>query len=211
MLGDKGPCTQPLVPRLSCTTNGQRGPLATPTYRNLRPRKNVFIWSLSRARREWQCTTVHHQAPEREGILASILNETALTAGQGLQTDEHLRDDETFAAFMAFCRDGAPTTGLATASALLHTVQDREPASPTRNPASASHQAHLRRKYVALGPVAAVHATTAGDGHAEGQSVEVASQHPHAQDVPTHEVRTPAAAGTVSTPTERMPPRVAQP
>ena len=41
--------------------------------------------------------------------------------------------------------------------------------------------------------------------------MEVVSQHPHAQDAPTHDVQTPAGAGTVSGPTELMPPRVAQP
>ena len=110
---------------------------------------------------------------------------------------------------MASCRDGAPTTGPATTSALRHTAHNREPTSPARDPASASHQAHLRRNYAALGSVAATHATTAGDGHARGQSEEVTSQRPHAQDAPTHGVRAPAAAGTVSEPVEWVPPRMA--
>ena len=149
--------------------------------------------------------------PPREDILASIFRETALTASQGLQTDEQLHDDESFAAFMASCRDGAPATGPATTSEPNHTAHNREPTSPTRDNVSASHQAHLCRNYAALGPVAAVHATTAGDAHAGGQPSEVAGQSPHAHDAPTHEVSTPAAAGTVSEPTERMPPRVTQP
>ena len=148
-------------------------------------------------------------AQESEDILKSIFNMTARTAGQGLQTDEHLHDDESFPAFMASCQDRALMTGRATTSALRHTAQNREPASPRRDPAFVFHQAHLRRNYAALGPPAAVHATTAGDGHAGGQCVQVASQHPRAQDRPTHEVRTPAAAGTVCVQTERMPPRVA--
>ena len=41
--------------------------------------------------------------------------------------------------------------------------------------------------------------------------MEVASQHPHAQDAPAGEVQTPATAGTVGGPGERMPTRVAQP
>ena len=41
--------------------------------------------------------------------------------------------------------------------------------------------------------------------------MQVASQHPHTQDAPTHEIRTPAAASTISGPAKRMPPRVAQP
>ena len=149
-------------------------------------------------------------APEREDILASVFNETALTARQGLQTDEQLHDDESFAAFMASCRDGALATGPATPSAPRHTAHNREPTSPTWDPVSASHQAHLRRNYAALRPVAAVHATTAGDSHAGGQPSEVPCQNPHAQDEPTHEVSTPAA-GTISESTGRMPPQVAQP
>ena len=49
-------------------------------------------------------------ASKTEDILALIFNETAPTAGQGPQTDEHLHDDESFAAFMAACRDGPPPT-----------------------------------------------------------------------------------------------------
>ena len=41
--------------------------------------------------------------------------------------------------------------------------------------------------------------------------MEVANQHPHAQDAQTHEFRAPASAGTISGPTEQMPPWVAQP
>ena len=84
-------------------------------------------------------------APETEDILAPIFNESAPTASQGLQTDDQLEEDESFAAFMASCREGAPTTGQATTSALWHMPQNREPTSPTRDPASASSQAHLRR------------------------------------------------------------------
>ena len=40
--------------------------------------------------------------------------------------------------------------------------------------------------------------------------MEAPTQRPQAQDAPTHEVRTPAAAATISGPMERMPPRVAQ-
>ena len=127
-------------------------------------------------------------APEKEDLLASIFNEDAPTADQGLQTDEYLQDDESFLVLMASCRDGAPTTGPATTSALRHTAQNRELKSPAQGPASASHQAHLRRNYAALGPVAAAHATVAGNSHAGGQSVEMTSQRPHAQGALTHEV-----------------------
>ena len=41
--------------------------------------------------------------------------------------------------------------------------------------------------------------------------MEVTSQRPQAQDAATHEVRTPAAAGIVSGPIERVPQRVARP
>ena len=150
-------------------------------------------------------------APENGGILASTFHEVAPTADQGLQTNEHPHDDESFAASMATRRGGAPTTGPAPTSALQHTVQNREPNSPARNPASTSHQAHLRRQYAPLGSVAATHATTAGGGHAGGPSVEVTSQCRHAQDALTHGVQTPAAASTVSGPVEWVPPRVAQP
>ena len=144
-------------------------------------------------------------------ILASIFNETAPTGGQGRATDEHPHNDESLTTFMASCRDGDPTTGPATTSALRHMAQHREPTSPTRDPASASHQAHLRRNYAGLGPVAAVHATTAGDGHAGRQSLEVASQRTHAQVAPTHEIRKPTAADVVSGLMEWMPPEVARP
>ena len=150
-------------------------------------------------------------ATESEDILALIFNVTAATAGQGVQTDEHLHNKESFAAFMASCREGAPTAVPGTTSALRHTAQNREPASPTRDNASASYNAHLCCNYAALRPVAAVHATTAGDRHAGGQPVEVVSQHPHAQDTPTHQVRTPEAAGTVDGQRGEMLPRVAQP
>ena len=100
-------------------------------------------------------------APETEDILASIFDEVTSLADQGLQTDKHLHDDESFAAFMASCRDEPPTRGPTTTSALQHTAQNREPTSTVQNPASVSHQAHLRRNYTTLGPVAAAHATTA--------------------------------------------------
>ena len=109
---------------------------------------------------------------------------------QGLQTDEQLHEDESFPAFMASCRDAAPTTGLVNTSAMQHTAQNGEATSPARDPASTSHQAHLPRNFAAFGSVAAAHATIVGDTHAGGQSVEVTSQRPHAQDAPTHEVRT---------------------
>ena len=82
--------------------------------------------------------------PETEDILASILKKVAPLADQGLQTDKHLHNNELFAAFMASSQDGAPTTGPAT-------TENREPSSPSRDLASASHQAHLRRNYAALG------------------------------------------------------------
>ena len=123
------------------------------------------------------------RAPQTEDIVASMFNEVAPTADQGLQTDEHLQDDELFAAFMAFCQDGAATTGPAITSALQHTAQNRELTSPTPDPISASHQAHLRRNYASLGPVSAANTTIAGAGHARGQSVEMTSQRPHTHRV----------------------------
>ena len=150
-------------------------------------------------------------APETEDILASIFSAVARTADQGLQTDEHLHDDESLAAFMTSCRDGAPTAGQVTKSALRHLTQHREPTSCARDPASASHQAHLRRNYAALRLAAESHATTAGDGHAEGQPEEVSSQRQRAQDAPAHGVWGAAATGTVSEPVEGIPPRMTQP
>ena len=50
-------------------------------------------------------------APEREDILASIFNKTAPTAGQGLQTNEHLHNGESFATFMVSRLDGLPPQG----------------------------------------------------------------------------------------------------
>ena len=120
-------------------------------------------------------------APETEDILASILNAAAPTADQGPQADEHLHDNESFAAFMASCRDGAPTMGPATTSALRRLSHDREPTSPAQDLASASHQAHLRRNYSALGSAAESHAITAGDNQAGGQPRGVASQRPGTQ------------------------------
>ena len=85
-----------------------------------------------------------------EDILASIFNAAAPTADKVPQTDEHLHDDEYFAAFMASCRDGAPTTGPTTTSALRRMSHNKEPTSPARDPGSASHQAHLCRNYAAF-------------------------------------------------------------
>ena len=48
-------------------------------------------------------------APETEENLASIFNDVALTADQPLQTDEHLHNNEFFAAFMASCPHRATT------------------------------------------------------------------------------------------------------
>ena len=41
--------------------------------------------------------------------------------------------------------------------------------------------------------------------------MEVANQHPRTEDAPTRGARTPAAAGSISEPTERMPSRMARP
>ena len=41
--------------------------------------------------------------------------------------------------------------------------------------------------------------------------MEVANQHPRTQDMPTRGAQRPAAAGTLSGPTEMMPPRTARP
>ena len=150
-------------------------------------------------------------APDTEDILATIFNAVARTADQGLQTDEHLQDDESFAAFMASCRDGAPTTGPATTSALRHVTHDRRPTSPARDPASASHQAHLRCNHAALGSAAETHPTTAGDCHAGGQPEEGTSHRPRAQDAPARGVRAPAATGIISGPVEGIPPRMTRP
>ena len=79
------------------------------------------------------------EARETEDILASILNAAASTADQGPQADEQLGDEEPFAAFMASCRDGPPTTGPTTKSTLRRGSHEEEPTSPARDPASASH------------------------------------------------------------------------
>ena len=141
----------------------------------------------------------------------SILGETAPRVGQGPQTDEHHHSDESFAAFMASCLDRAPITGPPITSAPRHTEPDRESNSLTRYSASSSHHEGLNRNYAALGPLAATHTTATGNSHAGERPWEVASQHPHAEDAPTNEVWTPAAAGTISGSTERVPRRVAQP
>ena len=83
---------------------------------------------------------------------------------------------------MASCRDGAPTTGPTTTSALRRVLLDRGPTSPALRPASASHQSHLHRNHAALVSVAETHTTTAGDSQAGGQPERVASQRPGAQD-----------------------------
>ena len=93
-------------------------------------------------------------APETEDILASILNTAAPTAGQRPHTDEQLHDDESFAAFMAFCQDGAPNTEPTTTPALRRLSHKGDPTSPARDPTCMSHQAHLRRSYAALGSAA---------------------------------------------------------
>ena len=105
-------------------------------------------------------------APETEDILASIFDEIASMAAWGPPTDAHLIEEESFEAFMASCRDGTKTTGPATTSAPRHTAQRGELAAPTRDLASASDQAHLRRNYATLGPMAAVHTTATEDDQA---------------------------------------------
>ena len=64
-LEDKGPRTQPSIPRLWCMRKGQRATLATLTHRNPRPRKNVHIPVLPRARHGKGCTVVHCPEPRR--------------------------------------------------------------------------------------------------------------------------------------------------
>ena len=90
-------------------------------------------------------------------------------------------------------------------------LQADEPTSPARDPASTSHQAHLRRNYAALGATAETHTTTMGDGEARGQLEGVVSQRPAPQDAPVHGVRAPAETGTVSRPVEGVPPRLTRP
>ena len=109
---------------------------------------------------------------------------------------------------MASCRGGAPTTGPTTTSALRRVSHDKEPTSPVRDPASASHQAHPRRNYAALGSTAEAHATTTGDGQAGGQAKGVASQRPGAQDRPVHGVWAQTETGTASGPVEGVLPRL---
>ena len=106
---------------------------------------------------------------------------------------------------MASCRYGAPTTGPTTTSALRCVSHDGEPTSTSRHPASASHQAHPRRNYAALGSAAETHATTAGDGQAGTQPEGVASQRPGAQDAGISGVRATAETGNVSGPVEGIP------
>ena len=128
-------------------------------------------------------------APETEDHLASIFNAAAPTADQGPQTDKHLYNSESFAAFEASCREGAPTTGQTTTSALRRVSSDREPTSPAQDPASAFLQAHLRRNYAAFGLAAETHTTTVGDGQAGGQPQGLASQRPCPQGAPAQGVR----------------------
>ena len=80
-----------------------------------------------------------HNNPPPEDILASIFNAAAPTAGQGSQTHGHPFGDESLAAFMACCRDGAPNTDLTTTPALQRVSHDKEPSSPAQGPTFASH------------------------------------------------------------------------
>ena len=157
----------------------------------------------------------HHNpplgAPETDDILASIFNAAAPTGDQGRQAEEHLDDDQSFAAFIASCRDGAPTTGSTTTSALRNVSDDGGTTNPAQDPASVSHQAHLRSNYAALGSAAETHATIGGDGRTSGQPEGVASQRPGAQDALAHEVRAPAETATVSGLVEGVPPRMTRP
>ena len=146
-------------------------------------------------------------APETDDILVLIFNETAPTAGQAPPMDEHLQDDESFAALMVPAGTGPPPQdrqshlhgGTRRDTGSLLALKGTLPPRPTR------------RNYATLGLVAAVHTTPTGDDHARGRPVEVTRQHLHPDDVPTHGVQTPAAADTISGPTEQMPPQVAQP
>ena len=149
-------------------------------------------------------------APETKNILALIFNETALMAGKQPPRDGALHDNESFDAFMASCQDGAPTQktgnhirtrayGATTGACWPYTGPCLRIPPGTSSPQLCYLEAD------------GAHPTAAGDEHAGGRPVELASQHPRAQDAPHHGIWTPAAAGSITGPIERMPPRVAQP
>ena len=104
------------------------------------------------------------QAQEAARALASIFNNAAATGGQGQPADGQPRDDESFDAFMASCRDGTPAAGATLPSTPSRATPHREPTDPTREgPASPSHQVHLHRNYATLGTSAAGYTTTTND------------------------------------------------
>ena len=155
MLGDKGPHAQLTVRRLYCTRNGGTRWQCSTTATHGQGRTCPFRHLHEPGASGNTLDNPPPGTPETEDILASIFNEVAPTADQGLQTKEHLQYDESLAAFMVSCQDGAPTTWPANSFALRLTAQNRETTSCTRDPASTSHQAHLRRNSDALRSVAA--------------------------------------------------------
>ena len=108
------------------------------------------------------------RAPEAEDVLALILDQPAAATGQGQPTDEQPLNDESFDAYMASCRDRAPAVGLTPPFAPKHAAPRRQLAAPTQDPSSAFRQAHLRRDYAALEPMAASRTAATVDGHPGG-------------------------------------------
>ena len=89
---------------------------------------------------------------ETEEVLVSIFDEPTPAAGQRQPTDGRLRDNESFNAFMASCRDGAPAVGQTLASAPGRAAPHRELAAPAqpsgeqRRPMSSTAEPQQRPK-----------------------------------------------------------------
>ena len=73
--------------------------------------KRVYANSAADTAPEEARTDQQSQAQETMDILASISDELATAAGQGQLAEGHSPNDESWDAFVAFCRDEAPTAG----------------------------------------------------------------------------------------------------
>ena len=116
------------------------------------------------------------EALETKDVLALIFDKPVPAAGQKPATDEHLHDAESFNACMASCREGAPATESTRILTPRRTTPPAELAATVQERACASHEAHLRRNYATLEPMAANCTAAAGDDHARRQPTETTSQ-----------------------------------